>query len=67
MKKNSKRTRLQSLDAAQLAQVSGGRNAMLDLANQWTSGSGYYEFFYGVYEGSGGCGCTQGYSSTPVP
>jgi len=31
MKKNSKRTRLQSLDAAQLAQVSGGAHASTEL------------------------------------
>jgi hypothetical protein len=53
MKKNTNRqprTRLQSLDNAQLAQVAGGMS-LCDLAGTYDEGTGWREFFYAA----GGC------------
>jgi hypothetical protein len=59
MKKNTKRARLQSIDAAQLAKVTGG-SAMCDLAGAYDEGTGWHEFF----DAAGG-GCTISYTCTP--
>ena len=56
---NKKHARLQSVDAAQLARVSGG-SAMCDLAGQFAEETGWHEFF----DAAGG-GCTITYTCTP--
>lgn len=58
MKKNTRRARLQSLDASQLAKVTGGRTAeqyaasinMLELAMQFEPGSAWNVFFASAAE-----------------
>ena len=66
MKKNTKRTRLQSLDAAQLAQVAGG--TLLQARDSFSEGTGWYEFFDAAYTASGGCATTNncGHSTTTM-
>jgi hypothetical protein len=66
MKKNTKRARLQSLDNAQLAQVTGG--SLAGTRDNFAEGSAYYVFFDAAWTASGGCSTTTcGYSSTPIP
>ena len=68
MKKNKNRqprTRLQSIDNAQLAQVAGGAS-LLHLRDQFSEGTGWYEFFDAAYYASGGCQ-TAGTCNTPIP
>jgi len=55
MKKNTNRqarTRLQSLDGNQLAQVVGGAS-MEELRDQYKPGSGWYEFFDAAADNDG--------------
>ena len=64
MKKNTSRqsrTRLQSLDTAQLAQVAGGAT-MRELADSFEAGTGWHEFF----DAAASVGATPtGYVCTP--
>ena len=62
MKKNSNRrsqTRLQSLDSAQLAQVTGGAT-MAQLAGMYEAGTGWHEFFAAA-DAASGYVCTPRY------
>ena len=61
-KKNTKgqsRNRLQSLGAAELAQVTGGAS-LCELAGSYEKGTGWHEFFYAA----GGC-APDAYICTP--
>jgi len=57
--KGQARNRLQSLDAAELAKVSGGMS-LCELAGTYEEGSGWREFFYAA----GGC-APDAYICTP--
>jgi len=62
MKKNTdrrSRTRLQSLPAAQLAQVTGGAT-MAQLADSYAEGTGWHEFFAAA-DAASGYTCTPRY------